>query len=623
MDTKIYKLTQENLDKCLYFFSQTNDQTLNFYKFLSEYKECTKNYYSSLQKSFNQYLISDVTNKNSKSNNKINNNEIKEKKNSIFELDPTKSENYKLISPLRRYLKNILQFFNEQLLSIDLIISSLDSPLILLKTNLDNVTKEISKVKVSIDKGRKEYLANYDEFKNLNNDLFQNFENIEKDIVDNEIEINKRPKEKEELEENLNIKIKEVLKFQDDCQEKLNKKNSFASDLKNNSSENIENINKCIIILFEALKNSFNSFINFFKKSQALTSNEINCQQEILGNKDFGESEIINLINTNLKKIPQKECEIKFKEYDIKILSNKKYIKNKILNGNEKKKNSNSFNFKKLIHSNNTNNDNINSENDKINTEENKYKLSDEDVYNIIKKMYMFTPINRSNYSLETELNKMKVNKITNKILSNFDKEQEIEEKEIEELNDLMKDKQCAYNFLINLNNFRHRGIFVFPKKIFDIIGNVFLSITNNISHKQNGCLYYDLENAELVLIISLTFYYLENSEKIYLRKFLKNNNSIFKSFEFWKIYLHCDIDNDIKRIDNINLSEGIEKLTDKKIGNIIFSHLVPTISNMKDFEIKKEYINNIVICILEKYAIEKQEKDDIMNMINDISFHK
>ena len=615
MSTKTYQLTEKNLDTCLYFYEQTKNQILNFYSFLKEYKENTKNYHSNLQQLFNLHLKSNNFDENSNQNNK--NNIEKQEKNSIFELDSTTIENQEMITPLRTYLEKIIKFFREQIFSFELLIDSLDSPLILLKSNLDDTTNKISEIQKSIDNDKNIYINNYNLFENTNKDLLEKFENIEKEIVDDVIQTKKRPKEKEELEKNLDSKIKEFSKFQNNCLEQLNKNQSVAIDLNTNLNNYFKNINKCIIILLETLKNSFVNFIVFFNKSQSVISNEINSQKEILDNKNYAENEINNLINGNLKEISQEECNLKIKEYDIKILSDKNYFNNKITNNNANRKPRKSF---KEIFFHNRLNNNIDSDNNKINKDENNYELTKEDIYNIVKKMYNFSAVNTSNYSLETELNKTQIIKITDKILNSIDKNEEIDEKEIIILNDLMKEKKYHYGFLIHLNNFRGKGLFELSKKNFDIISNIFLIIINNISHEPNENLHYDLDNAQLILALSLTFYYIKDSDKIYLRSVFKNNNNIFKSTGFWKIFIHYNIDNNIKEFNQDNSSVD-NKILNKKIQNILFSNLVPTISSMSDFELKREDINNIVLSVLEGYGIEKEIKDNIINMIKSVNF--
>ena len=63
--------------------------------------------------------------------------------------------------------------------------------------------------------------------------------------------------------------------------------------------------------------------------------------------------------------------------------------------------------------------------------------------------------------------------------------------------------------------------------------------------------------------------------------------------------------------------------MDNKKIQNVIFTNILPTVSNMKDFGMKSEDISKIVFSISEEYGIEKEMKDNIMNMIKDIKFQE
>ena len=89
--------------------------------------------------------------------------------------------------------------------------------------------------------------------------------------------------------------------------------------------------------------------------------------------------------------------------------------------------------------------------------------LSEEDVYNIVSKIYNydFKMLNKSDYNLDIEKEKLKVSELAAKLLS-FNKEKNINEiitdEEVNELFESLKDRETFLKFFIMLNNYRTTG---------------------------------------------------------------------------------------------------------------------------------------------------------------------
>ena len=616
MNSEIYQLTKDNIDICTLFYKQTKETAEKIYSFYLKYLNYTKEYHNNLKNLLNNALTNseekednkEVTINKDKDKNNVN--EISDENNwkNIFDLNTDVIANKKIIPPLSAYSNKIFKFFNDHIFSFELIINSIESPLANLKSYIEKSSIEISEIQKKFINERQIYLNKYANFESSNNNLMQYFLNMEKCLVDFCIQKKENKVNIEELNDNLNSKVMETLKFQNLSMKELDKNNTFALKFKNQTDKHMEKINEYTISLFGALNNCFNNFIIFLKKSQSLTFSEINTQIE--SKKDTVELEIKNLLNENLNEIKNERWELKYSNYVIKIFNNKNYFNNLSTD-----KNDNSIRAKSSFTPGYNRIDNSNSN-------QKKSPLNEEDIYFIAKKMYnSFIPINRENYSLDIEYNKIEIKKISDKILSilinkNPDVQQDIiKEIDINNLCYLMNKKEYINTFMLKLNNFRNRGIYELPKSIFEMITKVFLNISKNIiiHNETTNIDEFDLKDAKLLLILSQTFYCLEDSKKIYIFSRLKNQN-IFKSLNFWETIIKYNIKNEIKRVlESENYDENTKN---EKINDVVFSQAIAYISFMKEIGISVEDITKVIFGLLENYKITQITKDNINTMI-------
>ena len=615
MNSEIYQLTKDNIDICMFFYNQTKKTAEKIYSFYQKYLDYTKEYHNNLKNLINDVLITCEETEDSKdaiNKDKNNINQINDEDNwkSIFDLNAEEISNKKIIPPLSAYSYKIFKFFNDHVFSFELIINSIVSPLSKLKTCLEKTSSETNEIQKNINDERQIYLDKYANFESNNNKLMDNFLNMEKCLVEFCLQRKEEKVNIEELNNNLNSKVMETIKFQNLSMDELNKDNSFALKLKNQTDNHIEKIKEYTISLFESIKNCFNNFVIFLKKSQSLTFNEINSQIENLDKKDNIELEITKLLNENLNEIKNDRCELKYPDYVIKVFNDKKYFNLEA----DKKDNKKFHAISALLPGHNKiNNSNKN---------QRKPSLNDEDIYFIAKKMYEnFIPINKENYSLDIENKKIEIKKTADKILDilinkNYEEQENIiKESEIDNICHLMNKKEYINTFLIKLNNFRSRGIYELPKYIFEMVKKIFLKITENITihNEKTNIDNFDLENAKLLLILSQTFYFSNNSKKEYIFNSLKNQN-VFKSVKFWKTIIEYYTKNEIERV--LELGDYDEETKSKKINNVVFSQTISYISFMKEVALPTEDITKAISDLLESYEITQSIKDDINSII-------
>lgn len=252
----------------------------------------------------------------------------------------------------------------------------------------------------------------------------------------------------------------------------------------------------------------------------------------------------------------------------------------------------------------------------------NDYKINEEigikDINKIVKTLFEYLTLKDKNYNFEIEEEKIKTNDISNKIFVLTNKNislSELNNEELEILKNLMSKEENRKVFIRKLNEFRSIGTFSIPEKNFNEISIIMNSILDYILKDDD---YFCAKN---IIILSQTFYSLnDNKEKIYLQKNIENH-PVFKNLDFWKNFIQFtisntinqSIENDIK--NNIILKEN-EKESKKKYNNLIFSQLVTLVDNMFEFGLD---ISNIKILIKQKinyYKIDENSENIIWSIL-------
>ena len=204
----------------------------------------------------------------------------------------------------------------------------------------------------------------------------------------------------------------------------------------------------------------------------------------------------------------------------------------------------------------------------------------------------------------------------SNKILNdynfiNIDECAPFTEEDKNNLKKLLNKHHNRVIFLHKLNDYRTNSLFELKEKEYQILVELF-SFVINISKIEK-----DYHCVEMAIILSKTYYKLENDKKIYIQNLIKNND-YFKTKDFWEELLIYSISKEIirsKKRDEDN-TIGTEDILNEKNANIVFSQLLSLIDNMFDFDVDGEMIKQIIDPRIEYYKVNDKLKKTIYDVI-------
>ena len=251
--------------------------------------------------------------------------------------------------------------------------------------------------------------------------------------------------------------------------------------------------------------------------------------------------------------------------------------------------------------------------------EEMSYFEDDIALYSVKEMLTTFELVNYSGINIEIEEEKNLTKKYINKIISfmsnktlNIDKY--LEEDEKNNLMNLLDKHHNRIIFLHKLNDYRALCKYELREKEYKLLGELFFYIINTSKQEK------DYHSIEMVIILSKTYFYIKENQKIYLQNLIIDNK-YFKTKDFWESLLIYSISKDVaqsNRRDSItdhNRSE-IDKKKESKQKNIIFSQLLSFIDNMFDFGADDNMIKEIIEPKMIFYKIEDNLKDTINDVI-------
>ena len=473
-------------------------------------------------------------------------------------------------------------------------------------TNISNILEESS---VNLDKKKIEQNV-----QPIAVSLNQKYEEIESTIIDDYI-FKKYNKHldiliNEPLENNIE-QAKYLEKTFLDLEEVSNIQ--FFKSLKEMENKTLNTYNEMIKIVdkfIETIKDKGTEFLNILNEGK----NEI---KQLIGNEDINNKE--NKENKKEKVSSKEKSELKNiidldnYKYKIKILEYP-YVNVKIEDKNDKK-----------VKEKKGKNKEDNNKNNKIKKEEILYDkellLTDEDIYNIISKIYSYDLkfVNKSKYKLDIENRKLQVKHLTEKLLT-FDVENStneiITEEEVNTLYELLlNNKDNMLKFLFILNTYRSTGKCEMKEREFKIIEKIFNICQDYMIKSGNS------ELDELILILSQTFYIMKKEEKIYLQQIIRNHD-LFKKEEFWKNHLKNIINEDITKIEKEEKEGKIEyskEIKERKIKQLIMAKIIPFTNNMIEFGASKEMILNIINPIMDKYNLDENSRIMSLSLLEQI----
>ena len=249
--------------------------------------------------------------------------------------------------------------------------------------------------------------------------------------------------------------------------------------------------------------------------------------------------------------------------------------------------------------------------------------LQEEEIFMTIKKMMEnFDLLDNNKFDLNLEEEKLRCKYLTLKILSFAPKSKlyssnipNISKEEIEELDNMLNKKENRIIFIQKLSQFRTRGIFEIPEKEYNILSRLFNKIAKKVETEK------DYESAINIIILSQTYYIIKNNQKHYLQNDIMNNE-LFKSKKFWETFTNYAINKEIELSNKTDERNGIinenEKENEEKYSNIVFAQLVPMINNMMEFGLEINIIEEIIIPLIKQYKISDDFSEAILAPINE-----
>ena len=233
------------------------------------------------------------------------------------------------------------------------------------------------------------------------------------------------------------------------------------------------------------------------------------------------------------------------------------------------------------------------------------YLILDEISLLTIQKMKCFQLINIKDLNLEEEKEKIKMNHLTIKLLSNIKKEYtekeelNITQNELDLIESLLEKRCNRIVFLHKLNKFRALGNYMVTKVLYSIISKYFIKILNFIKKD------YDAFPAKNVIVLSQTYYMIEKEEKIYIQEDIKEHE-IFKDNKFWENLFNFFMNKEIQKLrKSFDLNE--EKSDEKSHYNkLAFGQIMTICNNMLEFGYNKDDIYKFIKQKIKHYNLDE-----------------
>lgn len=496
--------------------------------------------------------------------------------------------------PMKKIIDLFLSFIENILNNHLMLLSNAQSIIISLNqciSNSNKVLKEtqeknrniFSSFEIINEQFNLEYLVMMNSFINLENKVVQKYikntynknfgEDDDDNIVQNCLSITKKL-------ENTFLNFK-----RDGMKQKLYEYNKNLEKIEKNRELFYKEFKNCIMSIINNFKSCFTNGINYIHNDIGKINNDIEHDLNINSNHNFVLNEkeinntIYNLFNSKNYSINIIKKNVMIVD-DISDFQNEKYIENEEL--------------KKL--------------------------LSEEDIYSIIKEIYSYNLrlINKKEYDLEIEKEKLKVINLSQKLLSYDIKKgivESITEDETKTLCDLIKNNEDYFkHFILILNEFS-QSKFEMPIRVFEVINNIIQNYLDEISNKK--IIKNNTKTILSIAMLSFIFFINKDNQKYYLKEKLKNNK-VFKSIDFWKNCTISEIDEDLKKIKSKKKEGEKEELKRlKKINDIFLSKMLSSVDFMLKYEIDKDNIIKAIEPLMDIYKMDEKSKDFLSSYIN------
>ena len=582
----------ENMSISINYYEFIKQMYENLTRYIKAYKSETNDYYKKISKLHEKYFpkLSGINDEMKKM--------INIKTNHIISLSS------KVPKIIGQQILNLKYFIS----GIDSIIKSFDKTL--KEKNLmsnqyqneyDDCRNNLSKKYKEIEKSKNIFFSNASQTENLIYKYYLS-KSSNRDLSSSTSESSSSVNETQ-----MENSIKQTKKYENDYLNLVKSAKPFEEkflELSDNSKDNMKRL-ACEIIT--KMKDNIVDFLLLLKNCFKLPLSEIDLYLPELIKLDENKK-IESIINSTYKK-----------DHNLLPIVSEKYNINLIQNDNGEEENNNIIEDEVL----NT-----------IKIMEDNFELIDnksiEQIFNptklrcreLVLKLLSFSPnilkeINKDNIKKENnEENKIEnsINK-DNNINETYKKNEiSITQEENEELTKLIEDKGNRSIFLRKIHSFRKYGEYEIPEKEFNIICDLFNKIADIIMKE------HDYDSMESIIILSQTYYKLENDNKIYIQKMIKNNK-LFKEKEFWDEYVNTTILKEVQKHINNDIKDSRfvdsqKVMKNEKYEKIIFAQLLPLLKNMIDFELDDTIIKSIIQTLISYYKLSPDSSKELNDMI-------
>jgi len=583
-----------DLSKDYYFLIK---DTFNEYaKYIKQYKIISLNFVKKLsqfQEKFGQPLLDLEKMKNKYKNIKI-------------------KDIYELISLFPKIVQKLINSFNYSATGIDNIIQNLDK-ILLEKINIekkeedelefDTAKNNLIKVYRNIDKNKNIFM---NKMNNIEDMIYKYSSFIYKENQNLLEDKNKKDKDKKEKDKNdnlitreqLNANITETKKAETQYLSSFDSISDLEKSYNTISQKYKQNLSKTSLNLTHELKQVILDTTLILKTSLSDPLNEIALMFERLNDIEKNNN-LTKVVNDSFK-TNQSISNQKPKLYKLKLLKEPKIIEGK-------------RNPKSHI----------------IILEDGFDQLEYFDTYSTLYTIHTlyenFNLVEKDkNFNYKIEFNKLQTKEFSDKLLSYIKKDKSkitdtgninLKKEEITKFKELLNDHNNRVVFLQALNTFRSKGLYGIPKDIFDLFNELFILMCNTIGKDK------DYHTAKNLIILSQTYYYLNEGNKHYLLEDIQKNE-IFQNFKFWEGYTQFTIEKEIiKSIQNEKKNGTLIKKTQKEsddlYATVVFAQVVSVADNMISFNFDTKKIKEILKPIIKHYNISEES----IKIIDDIIY--
>ena len=379
-------------------------------------------------------------------------------------------------------------------------------------------------------------------------------------------------------------KISDTKEIENKYIEQIKEGRNSEEKFTENSKFHSENIKKFTSELMEKIKKFVLSFLVAFKNNFTLPQMEVNSYlPKLIKLKE----------NIKLDEIIQKQFVNKIEG---NYLFNPEKYEMRIFQKNNKKKES-----KEII--------------DEIDEKileledglETTYLIVDQISFLTIQQMKKFELINIKDLNLEIEREKIKMNELTIKLLSNIKKDPtevddsnlNIIQQDLELIELLLNNHHNRIIFMQKLSKFRVLGYYYISKTIYSILSKYFIQILNSIKDEQ------DMFTARNIIVLSQTYFIKDNDKKIYLQEAIQNHE-IFKKKEFWENLFAFFMNNEIIKFRKSTDFNDLIEEGKNNYNKLAFGQIMTLCNNMLEFGIDKNEIYEIIEPKIKYYNLDE-----------------